>query len=100
MPQLIESANTGGMSVDWMLAYMELHALVTTVREAEARSIAAEAGRDCNQFTVYTHLATLPKSECNARVLSNTALVCVYDSVSYVGKWVHTQPSHPALDEP
>ena len=36
--------------MDWMLAYMELHALVTTMKEAEARSIAAEAGRDWNQF--------------------------------------------------
>ena len=85
--------------MDWMLAYMELHALVTTMKEAEARSIAAEAGRECNQLTLYTHLATLPMSECNARVVSNTALVCM-TLCTCVGKWVHTRLFHPALDEP
>ncbi|KAL8567723.1 hypothetical protein ACOMHN_009031 [Nucella lapillus] len=33
MPQLIEGANTKGMGVDWMLAYMELHSLVTAFRK-------------------------------------------------------------------
>ncbi|KAK7463918.1 hypothetical protein BaRGS_00038084 [Batillaria attramentaria] len=39
VPQLIEEANKDRMGVDWMLAYMELHALVTTMRKADECSI-------------------------------------------------------------
>ena len=44
VPQLIESANTSKMGVDWMLAYMELHSLVDTMKKAEASSVSARSG--------------------------------------------------------
>ncbi|KAK7104271.1 uncharacterized protein [Littorina saxatilis] len=37
IPQLIDSANTSRMGVDWMLAYMELRNLVRTMNEAQER---------------------------------------------------------------
>lgn len=37
VPELIASTNTQQRGIDWMLAYMELHALVTSIKQAEDR---------------------------------------------------------------
>ncbi|XP_076442322.1 uncharacterized protein LOC143281175 [Babylonia areolata] len=47
VPQLVRGANVRGRGVDWMLAYMELHTIVTTLRDTDdLLSSAAATHRD------------------------------------------------------